>query len=72
MVSGYKFLMFHPRLWQASSGVAASTTASEVLEVGSCFPYRACDVTAAMLFWSLIGGCPAWILIGGCLAFSYT
>ena len=35
VVSGYKFLTFRLHLWQTSSGVAASTVASEVPEVVS-------------------------------------
>ena len=72
VVSGYKFLMFHPYLWQAYSELAASTVASEEPEVGCCFPtYSVFDVTAEMSSWHLIGSCHAWVLIG-CSAFSCT
>ena len=37
MVSGYKFLRFHLHLKHKSSEMAASTVASEVLEVVSVF-----------------------------------
>ena len=61
MVSGYEFLTFRLHLWQASSEVAASTVASEVLEVGCCFRnYSVFAIAAAMSSWCFIGGCPAW------------
>ena len=40
---------------------AASIVASEVPEVGCCFrTYSVCNVTAAISFWHLIGGCPSY------------
>ena len=53
MVSGYKFLMFHLHLWQASSVMVASVVASELLEVDSCFPsYSICDVCCDVILVS--------------------
>ena len=58
MVSGYKFLTFRLHLWQASSELAASTVASEVLDIDCCFHFNSiCDITAAMSSWCLNSGC---------------
>ena len=59
---GYNFLMFRLHLWRAFLEGTVPTVASEVLDIGYCFPtYSICDITDTMSSWHIIGGCPAWV-----------